>query len=50
MTIKDAATLFRVSTKTIRRLIQREELQAVKIGRSIRIRSVDVLRVIEQGQ
>jgi excisionase family DNA binding protein len=50
MTIKDAATLLRVSTKTIRRLIAREELQAVRVGRSVRLRSADVFRIIEHGQ
>jgi excisionase family DNA binding protein len=50
MTVKEAATLLRVSTKTIRRLIKREELQAVRIGRTVRLRPADVLRIIEYGQ
>jgi excisionase family DNA binding protein len=50
LTVKEAATLLRVSAKTIRRLIEREELQAVRIGRSVRLRSADVLRIIEQGK
>jgi excisionase family DNA binding protein len=50
MTVDDAAELLRVSSKTIRRLIERGELEAVRIGRSVRLRSADVFRIIEQGQ
>jgi excisionase family DNA binding protein len=50
LTVKETATLLRVSAKTIRRLIEREELQAVRIGRLVRLRSADVLQIIEQGQ
>jgi integrase/recombinase XerD len=39
MTVDDAAELLRVSSKTIRRLIERGELEAVRIGRSVRLRS-----------
>jgi excisionase family DNA binding protein len=50
MTVKDAAALLRVSTKTVRRLVERGELQVVRIGRSVRLRKSDVLEIIEQGQ
>jgi excisionase family DNA binding protein len=50
MTVNDAAALLCVSTKTIRRLIKRKELQAVRIGRSVRLRPADLLRIIEHHQ
>ena len=37
LTIPDIAVLLQVSTKTVRRLIDRGELDAIRIGRSIRI-------------
>jgi excisionase family DNA binding protein len=42
MTVAEAAAAFRVSTKTIRRLIARGELACVRIGRSIRLRQEDL--------
>jgi excisionase family DNA binding protein len=50
MTVNEASTLLRVSAKTIRRLIERGELPPVRIGRSVRLRPTDVLRIIEHGQ
>lgn len=48
MTIEEAARLFRSSTKTVRRMIARGDLPAVRIKgqRAIRIRSVDALAVL----
>jgi excisionase family DNA binding protein len=46
MTVGEAATVLRVSTRTIRRLIRRGELCGVTIGRSIRIRPQDIKRII----
>ena len=46
MTVGEAATILHVSTRTIRRLIERGELQKVRIGRSIRIRTEDVAGLI----
>jgi len=37
LTITNVAALLQVSTKTVRRLIDRGELDAIRIGRSIRI-------------
>ena len=37
LTIENVAALLQVSTKTVRRLIDRGELDAIRIGRSIRI-------------
>jgi len=37
LTIANVAALLQVSTKTVRRLIERGELDAIRIGRSIRI-------------
>src|SRR6266566_1793707 len=49
MTVKDAATLLRVSTKTIRRLIEREELRVIRIGRSLRLRSVEITEYLSRS-
>ena len=46
MTVAEAAAVLRVSTKTIRRLIARGALGRVKIGRALRLRSVDLDRYI----
>jgi excisionase family DNA binding protein len=46
MTVAEAAAVLRVSTKTIRRLIARGALGCVKIGRALRLRSVDLDRYI----
>jgi excisionase family DNA binding protein len=46
MTVAEAATALRVSTKTIRRMIARGELQCVKIDRLVRIRAEVILLYI----
>ncbi len=46
--VVDAAALLNVSTKTIRRLIQRGELRAVRIGCAIRIQPEDIERLIKE--
>ena len=47
LTIKDVATILCVSTKTVRRTIDRDQLETVRIGRSIRIRPESVMRLIK---
>ena len=46
MTVAEVATALRVSTKTIRRMIARGELQHVKIGRLVRVRAEDIVQYI----
>ena len=46
MTVVEAATALRVSTKTIRRTIARGELRRVSVGRLIRIRVEDIKQYI----
>ena len=46
MTVADAAAFLNVSTKTVRRLIERGALDCVKIGRSIRLRREVIERYI----
>jgi excisionase family DNA binding protein len=46
MTVTEAATLLRVTSRTVRRMIKRGELDAVRIGRSIRIRTEDIKQII----
>jgi excisionase family DNA binding protein len=47
LTIKDVAELLQVSTRTVQRLIDRGELAAVRIGRSVRIRPEAVQSLTE---
>jgi excisionase family DNA binding protein len=47
MTIAEAATALRVSTKTVRRMLDRGELRRVSVGRLVRIRAEDIGRYIE---
>jgi excisionase family DNA binding protein len=46
MTVAEAATALRVSTKTIRRMLNRGELRRVKVGRLVRIREDDIGQII----
>jgi excisionase family DNA binding protein len=46
MTVVEAATVLRVSTKTIRRMIARGELRRVSVGRLVRIRVEDIKQYI----
>ena len=42
MTVAEVATLMRVSTMTVYRLIKAGELSAIRVGRSYRLRPDDV--------
>jgi excisionase family DNA binding protein len=46
LTIKEAAQLTRLHPNTIRNLIQRNELNAERIGRSIRINEQQLLNLL----
>jgi excisionase family DNA binding protein len=46
MTVTETATAMRVSTKTIRRMLDRGELHRVSIGRLVRIRAEDIEQYI----
>ena len=46
MTVGEAATILHVSARTIRRLIGRGEIPAVRMGRSVRIRLEDIENII----
>jgi excisionase family DNA binding protein len=46
MTVGAAAALLHVSTKTVRRLIDRGDLDRVRIGRLVRIRPADIKALI----
>lgn len=49
MTIPETAAILHVAPKTISRMIKRGTLDAVRIGRSIRIRHEDVRHIIFGG-
>lgn len=42
LTVQEVADLMRVSTMTVYRLIKAGDLPAVRVGRSFRVRDVDV--------
>lgn len=46
MTISETAEIFHVTPRTIRRMIRRGELHAVRIGRSIRLRAEEISRLV----
>ena len=48
LTLQDVADFLQVSTRTVRRLVDRGELAAFRIGRSIRVRPEDLRRLIER--
>ena len=43
LTVPEAAAVLRLSTRTVRRMLKRGFLASVKIGRSVRIRSTDLV-------
>jgi excisionase family DNA binding protein len=42
LTVQEVADLMRVSTMTVYRIIKSGELPAVRVGRSFRVRDVDI--------
>jgi excisionase family DNA binding protein len=46
LTVREVATLLRVSSMTVYRLIKAGELPAVRVGRSFRVAEVDVDRYL----
>jgi len=42
LTVREVAELLRVSSMTVYRLIKSSELPAVRVGRSFRVRDIDV--------
>ena len=47
--VNEAAAVLQVSSKTIRRLIARGDLKAIRIGRSVRIHSSEIESLIARG-
>ena len=47
--VAEAASFLQVSSKTIRRLVARGDLKAVRIGRLVRIHSSEIDRMIADG-
>ena len=47
LTVQEVATLMRVSSMTVYRLIKAGDLPAVRVGRSFRVRDVDVDAYLE---
>ncbi|MEY4710934.1 MAG: Helix-turn-helix domain, partial [Pseudomonadota bacterium] len=49
LTIKEAAVLLRVSQRTVRRLIDRGEIEALRIGRSVRLNRAAIEQMLEHS-
>jgi excisionase family DNA binding protein len=49
LTVAEVASLLRVSTMTVYRLIKAGDLAAVRVGRSYRLREDDVDRYLARG-
>lgn len=49
LTLQQAADRLQISMSTIRRLIKAGKLQAVRIGRNLRIRPADLEAYINEG-
>jgi len=50
LTVKEVAELLRVSVATVYRLRDANKLpQPVKIGRSVRYKVVEIMRVVDEG-
>jgi excisionase family DNA binding protein len=47
LTVKEVAQFLRCSTRTVQRLIDTRELEAVRIGRSVRVRPEALKKLIE---
>ena len=47
--VSEAASFLQVSSKTVRRLLTRGDLKAVRIGRLLRIHSSEIDRLIADG-
>jgi excisionase family DNA binding protein len=51
LTVADVAALLKLNQQTIRNMIDRGDLPAIKVGaRRVRIRRTDLERFLEQGQ
>ncbi|HLG01234.1 MAG TPA: helix-turn-helix domain-containing protein [Acidimicrobiia bacterium] len=49
LTVQEVADLMRVSSMTVYRLIKSNELRAVRVGRSFRVREEDVDGYLQQS-
>jgi excisionase family DNA binding protein len=49
LSYKQAACLLNVCSRTLRRMVDAGQLQAVRIRRRVLFRSADILRIQEQG-
>ena len=49
LTVPEVATILRVSKMTVYRMIHREDIDAIRVGRSFRISGAEVSRVLQTG-
>lgn len=48
LTVAEVATLMRVSTMTVYRIIKTGDLPAIRVGKNFRIREIDVTRYLDE--
>ena len=49
MTVAEVASILKLNQQTVRNWIDQDKLPAVRIGRRVRVRRVDLDRVLAQG-
>lgn len=49
LTVREVASMYRVSPMTVYRLTQSGELSSTRVGRSIRIRASDAVNYVNDG-
>lgn len=49
ITIKDTATILGLHERTVRRMIERNELKAYKIGRCVRLKESEIQDYVDGG-
>lgn len=50
LTISQTAAYLKISEKTVRRLIEKKELLASKVGGSWRIKTIDIEKYLEENK
>jgi excisionase family DNA binding protein len=48
-TVQEAAELLGVAPKTLRKWIAERRLPTVRLGRAVRIRRIDIARIVDHG-
>jgi excisionase family DNA binding protein len=49
LTVPEVASILRVSKMTVYRMVHREDIRAVRVGRSFRVPDDEVQRILREG-